>query len=327
MQTEPSGRLTPVELRQVWTDEARDFTPWLASEDGLALLSDELGMELELEGTEVPVGPYSADILARDTSADVNVVIENQLERTNHDHLGKCIVYASGLDAEAVVWIVSEFREEHRRAVDFLNEVAAPRLRIYGLEVKLWKIGSSDPAPQFAVVARPNEYTEQVRSTENTLTDTGAAYHELWTALKDHMIRNGTSLRLRKAGTRHWFNIAVGRSGFSVNLTASVSKHRIGCEIYLRKATATTAFHLLEKQKDEVERELGTLKWMELPEGQDCRIVQYKHDVDVSATGERDGIVAWMAERAESFHRVFSGRIRALDLSDEDEAPQDEDSE
>src|SRR5687767_11158192 len=120
------GRLEQVELRELWLDEARDFTPWLAQEVNLALLSSTLGIELELEGVEVFVGSFKADIVARDISSDTKVIIENQLEKTNHDHLGKIITYASGVDAKSVIWIAKEFSEEHRRALDYLNENAAP---------------------------------------------------------------------------------------------------------------------------------------------------------------------------------------------------------
>jgi len=102
----PLGKLEPVDLRQYWADEARDFTPWLASEEGLAVLGDTIGMELELVGQERRVGPFKADILARaaDMGEDEDhlVIIENQLEKTNHDHLGKIIAYAAGLKASEV---------------------------------------------------------------------------------------------------------------------------------------------------------------------------------------------------------------------------------
>lgn len=127
------GRLQRVDLREFWTDEARDFTPWLASEENLDLLSAELGMGLELEGTEVPVGPYRADIVAHDVASGGRVVIENQLGVTDHDHLGKTLTYASGLNADTIVWIAKSITEEHRQAIDFLNEKAAPNLRFSAL--------------------------------------------------------------------------------------------------------------------------------------------------------------------------------------------------
>src|SRR4051794_28418105 len=109
------GRLEPIDLRTFWADEARDFTPWLATVENLEVLSSTLGLDLEREGVEVPVGPYKADIVARDLTSGNRVIVENQLEKTNHDHLGKTITYASGLDAKVIIWIAREFSEEHRR--------------------------------------------------------------------------------------------------------------------------------------------------------------------------------------------------------------------
>jgi hypothetical protein len=206
MEHKKLGRLEPVNLREYWQDEARDFTNWLAEELNLALLSDTLGMDLELEGIEVSVGPYKADIVARDLSSDSRVVIENQLEKTNHDHLGKMLTYASGLDATMMIWIAKEFSEEHRRAFDFINEQASPNLQCFGLEIELWKIGDSPPAPQFKIVSSPNEYTSEIKTGTPTgnLTETKVLYLELWNGFKQYCGENGTSLKIRKPRPQHW---------------------------------------------------------------------------------------------------------------------------
>jgi hypothetical protein len=141
------GKLIRMNLQDFWLDEAKNFTPWLARNENLELLSSTLGMELEKEGVEVPVGPYRADIVARALSSDTKAIIENQLGKTDHDHLGKAITYASGLDAQIMIWIAKEFSEEHRRALDFLNENAAPDLRCFGVEIQLWRVDDSRPAP------------------------------------------------------------------------------------------------------------------------------------------------------------------------------------
>ena len=116
----PLGSLEPVDLRTIWPDEARDFTPWLAQEENLRRLSDALNLELELDRVEVAVGPYSADIVATDASSNSKVVIENQLEKTNHDHLGKVLTYASGLEARILIWIAKKFTEV--RLLRFLGQ-------------------------------------------------------------------------------------------------------------------------------------------------------------------------------------------------------------
>ncbi len=273
-------------------------------------------MELELEGTEVPVGPYKADIIARAVSSDVKVIIENQLEKTDHDHLGKTLTYASGLDAHIAIWIAKEFSEEHRRALDFLNENAAPDLRCFGIEVQLYRIDDSRPAPLFNVVSSPNDYTSAVKTEQEELTETKSLYLSFWTRFREHCSREGTFLSLRKPWPRNWFSIAIGRSKFSVRLSASAAKRRLACEMYLRGVNAEKYFNLLLPQKEAIERETGPLEWLELPDGQDCRIVRYRPDVDIHDQSNWENAHHWMREEAERFHRTFATRINALPTLD-----------
>jgi len=133
------GRLQKVDIREIWKNEAADFTPWLAEPDNIKLLGDTIGMELEVESVETDVGRYYADILCKETTSDRYVVIENQIERTDHDHLGKTITYAAGLGATAVVWVAKHFTEEHRGAFDWLNEMTKAEVSFFGLEVEAWR--------------------------------------------------------------------------------------------------------------------------------------------------------------------------------------------
>jgi hypothetical protein len=308
------GTLIPVDLHKFWLDEAKDFTPWLAKDENLERLSVALGIELEKEGVEVAVGPYRADIVARDISSDTKAVIENQLGKTDHDHLGKAITYASGLDAKILIWIAKEFSEEHRRAFDFINENCAPNLRCFGVEIQLWKIDNSRPAPSFNVVSSPNEYTWIPGPKE--LTEAKSLYLEFWNRFKEFCSTEGTFLSLRKPRPQHWYSIAVGRSKFQISVTASVQKQRIGCEIYMRGPNAETAFKLLKGQKDDIEEATGTLQWQELPQGQDCRIVRYRPNIDITDQSNWEEAHRWLKKEAELFHTIFSPRIKALPLLD-----------
>ena len=315
MPTQPLGKLTHVPLREYWKDEARDLTRWLAEPDNLLQLSNTLDMELELEGIEVLVGPYKADIVANDLSSDSKVVIENQLEKTNHDHLGKILTYASGLNARVMIWVAREFTEEHRRALDFINENAAPELRCYGIEIQLWRIGDSAPAPMFKVVSRPNDYTSEIKTTtgrNDEISDVRATYLEFWSGFVAYCKEHKSRLNLRKPRPQHWFGIAIGRSRFGNNLVASLQNHRIGCEIYLRGKNAKTYFHLLYEKKEEIESQLGPLEWMELPTKQDCRIIVRKFDVDINNQINWPGAFVWLMEQAENFQKTFPPFIKAL---------------
>jgi len=156
------GRLREVELREAWTSESSDFTPWLAQPDNLKLLGDTIGLNLELVSTEKEVGKFRADILCKDAATDHWVLIENQLEETDHTHLGQLLTYAAGLDAVTIVWVAKEFTDAHRAAMQWLNDKTEEGINFFALEVELWQIGDSPFAPKFNIVSQPNEYTRSV---------------------------------------------------------------------------------------------------------------------------------------------------------------------
>ena len=157
---EELGELIKVPLREFWEGEASDFTPWLADEENIGLLGDTIGVELEVEAQERNVGPFRADILCKDISTDNWVLIENQLEPTDHTHLGQLLTYAAGLNAVTVVWIAESFTNEHRAALDWLNKITAEGFSFFGLEIELWRIGDSPIAPKFNVVSHPQQLDE-----------------------------------------------------------------------------------------------------------------------------------------------------------------------
>jgi hypothetical protein len=317
MSTPKLGTLESVDLRQIWPDEARHFTPWLAQEENLKLLSDALSLELEFEGTEIPVGPYKVDIVANEALTDSRAVIENQLERTDHDHLGKVICYAAGLQAKIVIWIAREFTEEHRQAIDFLNQTGSGDLRLYAVQVKLLRIGDSLPAPHFEIVSSPNEYLDTVKKDQGTPSALGALYLEFWESFRDFCLKQGTNLNLRKPRARPWYNLSIGRSKFSLSLSISATRKRISCGIYLRGRTAKQAFKLLEGDKATVEEKTGPLDWMELPTKQDCRIVKFRESIDVENREQWQTAFEWLSEQARLFLGVFSGPIQRLAIEDD----------
>ena len=157
------GKIEQVEVRGIWLNEAHDFTPWLA--DRLDLLGDALGMELDFIQREAAVGPFSLDILARNRTTGEKVAIENQLEWTDHTHLGQILVYAAGRDARTVVWVTPHFREEHRAAIDWLNHWTPEEIAFFGVEVSAIRIGESLPAPEFRPVAFPNGWAKRAKQT------------------------------------------------------------------------------------------------------------------------------------------------------------------
>jgi len=313
----PLGSLEPVDLRTIWPDEARDFTPWLAQEEGLRRLSDALNLELELDRVEVAVGPYSADIVATDASSNTKAVIENQLEKTNHDHLGKVLTYASGLEARILIWIAKTFTEEHRQTFDYLNECTSGRLRLYGVEVQVLRIGNSIPAPHFRLVSSPNDYVAATHNATAELSETKSLYMEFWTGFRDYCRAQGETFSLQSPRPQHWYTVSIGRSGFSISLTASTMHSRLGCELYLRGPSAKQSFRALKNGQKDIEAVLGTLDWQELPEKQDCRIADYLKDFDPRQRGDWHRGFGWMKKRAEEFRSVFAPRVRTISLDEE----------
>lgn len=308
------GKLESVDIRLLWQNEERDFTPWLAKDANIQLLADEIGVDLEVEDIEVFIGSYKADIVAQDSEGR-KVIIENQLSKTDHKHLGQLITYASGLGARLVIWVCTEVTDEHRQAVDWLNEVSTADVAFFACEIELFKIGDSLPAPSFKIVSSPNDWSKAVRSTPDidSLSPTKKLHLEFWNGFKEFATNSGTSLRLRTPRPQHWYPIAVGRSKFSVNLTTNTQTRKVGCELYIRGKNAKKAYSLLEKAREDIDRELGELSWQELPEGQDCRIIKYRTG-NTKNNKDWPEIHQWLMEQAEAFFTTFSPRIKNLDL-------------
>jgi hypothetical protein len=312
------GKLTVVPLREGWEHEASQFTPWLAGEENLELLSEALGIELELTGQEQSVGAFSADILCKDTVTGHTVLIENQLEKTDHTHLGQIITYAAGLDARTVVWISAKLREEHRAAVDWLNENTVESLQFFGVEFELWRIGDSAPAPKFNVVSKPNDWSKAVSEVAHSLASgalspTKQQQQRYWAALGEHLLRKSKSIRPQKALPQHWTNFSIGRSGMNIAATINTVKNRIGVELWISNGSAKEQFSSLKGKKDEIESRMQEhLEWQGLPDSKGARIVVYKTDVDPTDESGWPEQHEWLVKQIEKFNTVFRPIVREL---------------
>lgn len=301
------GKLKKIDLREYWKHEALDFTRWLAEPSNLDELGDEIGLDISLIQTEAGVGRYSADILAEEETTGRKIVIENQLETTDHGHLGQILTYAAGIEAEYIVWIVKEARDEHKQAVDWLNEHSDEKLNFFLVRIELWQIGDSDPASKFVTVSRPNDWTKSVRGSSHEpaeLTDTKLLQLEFWTQLREFAATNAPSLKLRTPRAQHWYDISIGRSDCHVALTILTSEKQIGCELYIPNSKGL--FELLQTRRDAIEQELGVgaLSWQALPEKKASRI-RLSHPFDFNI-GQRDEAYSWLLSMAIKFKAVFS---------------------
>lgn len=319
------GRLKMIDLREVWHNEAGHFTPWLAREENLTLLADTLGMDLELESQEKGVGPFRADIVCKDAADGTLVLIENQLERTDHTHLGQLLTYAAGVDAVTIVWIAERFTEEHRAAMDWLNEHTGERISFFGLEIELWQIGTSPIAPKFNIVSKPNDWTKSGGgggSGGGVITGTKALQQQYWLALREVLARRKSALKPQKAHPQHWLTVSIGRSNFYLAAVVNTLKERIGVELYMSGSEAKGHFRALASQKPQIEKEFGAaFDWQELPEKEASRILcvrEHSSIEDQSAWPEQH---RWLAETLERMSAVFKPRVMALSAVEaEDEA-------
>ncbi len=320
------GRLERVDLRDIWTSEATHFTPWLARHENLTLLGDAIGMELELEASEKDVGPFRADILCKDTATDNWVLVENQLERTDHVHLGQLMTYASGLKAVTIVWIAKRFTEEHRAALDWLNQITDDRFNFFGLEVELWRIASSPIAPKFNIIAKPNDWTRTVAAgaskvESDNLTETKLLQREFWEGFREYLIETGSVLKPRKALPQHWMNLAIGKTGFKLSAIAafkdseeqSFDSHEIRAEFVITHSESKRFFEILEAEKDEIERELGdTLVWYNPPEKRMCRIY-LRQPTDLRERKDWQECFEWLKLKLELLREIFQSRLRQFE--------------
>lgn len=315
------GRLEKVDLREVWNSEADHFTPWLAREENLALLGEVLGLDLEHEATEQNVGPFRADIVCRDTVTNTWVLIENQLERTDHTHLGQLMTYAAGLNAVTIAWIAARFTDEHRAALDWLNEITSQDVNFFGLEVELWRIGHSDVAPKFNVVSKPNDWiktataSRQAAARENS--ETELLHLEYWTVFREYLEDHGTVLRPRKPFPQYWYDFAIGRADFYLSALTGMRDGYIQVRIVLTGPNAKAHYHLLAADANAIEQEFGeTLLWNEGPDQKQSDVSLYRYEVDPTQRENWAEYHAWLHDKLERFYRVFEPRVRVLDADD-----------
>lgn len=291
------------DLRSVWAHEAHDFSKWLAQEENLATLSDAVGIDIVLEELESPVGGFSADLYATEDGTGRKIVIENQLEDTNHDHLGKIITYAAGKGAEVIIWIVKRARDEHRQAIEWLNAHTDSNIGIFLVEIELWQINNSPYAPKFNVVERPNDWAKSLKTAEG-LSDTKKLQLEFWQAFADYAFNNPSfsqAFSRRKAQPQHWYDLPLGHSEYHLGLTANTQKKRLGAEIYINEDKSV--FEFFKTHKAEIEAEFNDkLEWREANKA--CRILAL-HPGDIKEDRSTwTALFDWFIEASFKFKKI-----------------------
>jgi len=314
------GKLQRVtDIRKYWPREDTDFTPWLGSEENIAILSDAVGMELEVQKQEANVGPFRADILCKNTADNSVVLIENQFGKTDHSHLGQLFTYAAGLDAVSLIWIVEKFTEEHRAAIDWLNKITEERFHFFGIEIELWTIGESAPAPKFNIVSKPNDWVKTVReATESRnrsdLTEWQQMQYEFWQGYGAYLNECNSEFKSPKPSASLWVGYGVGRS--DAGLIVSFTQKEAVVYIQLDNTKQPEWFGQLHDQRESIEAQIGDVITEELfwrqRDGFKQAHIGVSNEFIVTDRANWPTIFAWMESRMACLKATFSPRIKAL---------------
>jgi hypothetical protein len=308
------SRIKKIDLREAWSHEANDFTKWLSKPDNISLLSEEIGVDINVIRTEAPVGRFNVDILAEESESEDKIIIENQLEYTDHSHLGQIITYASGVDAKYVIWIVRDVREEHRQAIDWLNENTDNNLNFFLILIELWQIDNSTPAPKFVTVSKPNDWKRvMTRRTERGGSNgIGALRLDFWTGFFEFVKESGSKLRLSgNAKPGHWLDVKRERPDCHVYFTMSRMK-ALTCN--LCTDNSEKLFNKLHELRQEIEIDLdlvGQLEWRDqIPPGKKSFIaIRAKTDCNFEDRSSWPKYYSWLIEMGEKFTSVIFSKI------------------
>ncbi len=299
------NRLQKVELRDVWSNEATDFTPWLADKENIRLLGQAIDLDLVVEGQEESVGPFRADILCRELSDDSMVLIENQLERTDHKHLGQLLTYAAGLDAVTIVWVAQRFAEEHRAALDWLNEMTSDDVALFGLEIELWKIGDSDVAPKFNVVSSPNEWTRTLKTKDKNFKHPERM--EYWLAFHEYIAEHAMELKPRKADGLAALPVRVGWKKVWFKVGGYTDHDHVFTRLIGHREFVDQIVESLMKEKEAIEGEYGGTVFRKGKVGRD--VIQVNRPGAIAEKDKWDEDFRWYVSTIRKLTNILGDRI------------------
>mgnify|MGYP001106385404 CR=1 FL=1 len=311
------GNIELVDVREIWDKEDVDFTPWLAQEDNIQRLSLAIGIDLVVEAEEKEVGPFRADILCKNEATDEWVLIENQLEKTDHKHLGQLLTYATGLGAVSIVWIAKEFSEEHRATLDWLNKITDDKHNFFGVKIEILKI-EDKMAPNFKVISQPNDWSTSIslaasKINNDNLTDTKLKYLEFHARVCNAIKEKGiTRLKTRKPRPQAWHNYPIGTTAANLVHTWNSTKNFICVELYIAKDKSI--IEEFSKDKEEIEKEIGEkLSWRPNPQKVSSKIVLQRNESYLEKEEEWQNYIDWIIEKLNKFHEVFEPRLKGLE--------------
>lgn len=306
------GKIKKLNPRDSWPKEAKDFTPWLA--DNIGALGEALGMELELKDTEATVGDFSLDLLAEDLGSGHTVIIENQLNQTDHDHLGKLLTYAAGFGASTVVWVAEVVRDENRQALEWLNQRTDEDTQFFGVVIEVFKIDDSKPAYSFKPVVSPSEWQKsKKRQASGTVSAKGVTYRNYFQALIDELREKYQFTNAKIGQPQNWYSFSSGISGILFG-AVFVQGGKARTELYIDVGEGEknkALFDWLYDQREEIHSKLGKqLEWERLDDKRASRIAVYRDGSIQSNEEELIQIKAWHVENLINFKKILTPLIK-----------------
>ncbi|MCY4095752.1 MAG: DUF4268 domain-containing protein [Gammaproteobacteria bacterium] len=297
------GEVREMDVRTGWESEDGSFTPWLA--DNIELLENALEIEIDKDSidTEVSVGDYRADIRCQESADDTVVLVENQLEKTDHRHLGQLLTYASGLAAFKVVWIAQTFSDEHSATLDWLNRVTPTEYAFFGLEIKLWQIDDSKLAPKLEIISKPNDW-QRSSSISRDLSPTKQAYLAYWRLFKERLHDNQSVIQARAPKPQNWMFFALGRGGFELQGTVKQNGADVSVNIPIEYFDAFAA------KRDEYEELLDCSLRISRGERSYSRLI-LDREFQILERDQWESCMEWMQDYLEKFHTVFRDKIKS----------------
>ncbi len=306
------GSLTKVELIEKWRHEALDFTPWIFS--NLANLGEVLGLDLEPVEREADAGAFSVDILAKEVGSGRTVVIENQIRPTDHGHLGKLLTYAAWHEADIAIWVASDFREEHQRALQHLNQRTNSLTAFYGVEVSLLRIDDSRPAVNFRLVAKPRSEDKDSSGDgdQGAVSDLCLSYQRFFQILTDELREMHKFTNSKVAQPQNWSAFATGISGCKYSVVFNKAR-RLQVELYIDGASAVwtkAVFDALLQDRQVIECEIGAeLEWQRLDHRRASRVL-IVWPLEVTLDGDHRTMLNWSIEHLLKFKAAFAKRLQ-----------------
>jgi hypothetical protein len=301
------GRLKLVKPRDVWPDEARDFTPWLLK--NADVLSDLLGMQLQLEAAEHPVGGFSLDLIGRDEATDLRVIVENQLEQSNHTHLGQILTYAAGTNPTTIVWVATSFRPEHRAALDWLNERTSEDTRFFGVEIEVVQINDSAPAPAFRLVVQPNDWGKIVRAASQTtgMTEREQFYRAFWAKFIEQVRLRHPDWTKANTSKSSWISMSAGVS--YVNWVFNFAADGLGVQlefVHVDPVINRVRIDGLTPYRAEMEAAFGSpFRWDRIDGVKGTKIVFRGELANVADESRWDEWIEWLIQTGERFREAL----------------------